>query len=274
MSDEKLYEKIEAYLSGNMSNEALKAFEEELEKDEQLAAEVALHRGMSNAILEEEEIDGLKEQINAVFEADRKTEVLVKQLKPRSFKYLRLVAAIAILIVFGFIIYNSINTSYTPNLEALFLEELDLPKAIPTTEIIRSINENKPKEDSIQREIQNLWTATNQNYQERDYENALGRLDQLASIETEYFDSISSSLFYFRGIVQLQREAYTEAVIDLENVRLDYIEEAKWKRALILLTKLDRKEEAVLLLEEIKDNGFLRKDDAIEIFQKLNINVE
>lgn len=269
MDDEKLYEEIEKYLSGQMPTEEEKTFKARIETDNQLAAEVLLHQGMVDAIQEKEEIIDLKDKIGGIFEANSQKEYSVKKLKPTKNYFLRIAATVVLLLTFGFLILYYINSSSAFNIDQVFADKIDYPQSIDVSSGSRASVSGDADQDSIQQLLENLWFEADQQYQADAFPKALNTLNQVAELETIFFSKTSSDLHYHRAIVYMQLSNFPDAIKDLEKVESDYTEEAKWKRSLILLAKMEQQEKAIRLLKEIATNGLLRKDAAATLLDQL-----
>ncbi len=147
---EELYNKIEDYLAGDMSAADKEAFEQALQKDPELLAEVNLHRQLQATFSDSQEMalrQSLKE-ISADFSIESTTPPATKPFYQNIWFYLGLLATLLVI----YLISRNQNLSNiqqedTPTLDTLLQEDLDTSNTLST---IDSVEESIPEEPSIE----------------------------------------------------------------------------------------------------------------------------
>ncbi|MEO1052847.1 MAG: hypothetical protein AAFX87_19590 [Bacteroidota bacterium] len=107
-NQDQYHEKIEAYLDGELKGAELEAFENELQKDENLRQEVNLHQDIKSAALDKD-LDLFQEKVNQVIQ----TESSKAQTTPDNSRklWLRMAASISLLGVIALLIYQFSDNS-------------------------------------------------------------------------------------------------------------------------------------------------------------------
>lgn len=269
MNEEQLYERIESYLSGQMPSEDAAAFRREMESDPALAAEVALHRGIAEAVAEEEEAEDLDNKIGAVLKKGR-GEAVGPSARRRflSRPLLRAAASAALLILAALAAYFYLSRADN-SLEALFAEYVGYPESIYEESTMRSAEGQAPERAAQASRLDSLWKAADVLYRQGRYQEALGVLEEIGRPESGSLSGDASKLHYYRGILQARAGQYAGAASSFEQVAAEYDEDAAWKRALALLRLEGRREEAVGLLREISGSDTPQKDNARELLERL-----
>lgn len=268
MGNEELYDRIEAYLSKRMTPEETEAFREELTVNSELAAELALHKGVAEAMQEEEELEDLGRKIRAIVQKDGKSvSVTTKKSRftlPISF---RVAAAISLLIIAAVAAYFYFQSGPSST-QALYAQFIDYPSSIYEEQVLRA--GDMPSLAPAIAQLDSLWKKADEGYQAERNEEALVLLEEIASLEVTVFQQVSSRLHYYRGILQAKAEQFSAAIASLDQVRTNYTEDAKWKKALLLLQVEGRREEALSILKDISTTATPRQEDAIELLKSLS----
>lgn len=165
---EELYNRIEDYLAGKMSAADKDAFEQALQEDPELLAEVNLHRQLQATFSDPQEIalrQSLKE-ISADFSIESPTPPATKPFYQNIWFYLGLLATILV-------IYLISRNQNIPNIpqedtsgqDTLLQEDLDTSN---TLSAIDSVEESIPEEPSIEEEPPSPRTPNNTEETTRD----------------------------------------------------------------------------------------------------------
>ena len=269
MNEAQRYERIESYLSGQMPPEEAAAFRREMETDPGLEAEVALHRGIAEAVAEEEDVQNLEGKIGAILEKGRgEAAGLAARRRFLSRPLLRVAASAALLIVAALAAYFYLSRA-DDSPEALFAEHVSYPESIYEASTVRSAEGQTPERAAQAARLDSLWKAADALYRQGRYQEALGVLDETGRPENGPLSGNASRLHYYRGILQARAGQFAGAVSSFEQVAVEYNEDADWKRALALLRLEGRREEAVALLRGISDSDTPQKDRARELLERL-----
>lgn len=267
MGNEELYDRIEAYLSDQMTPEEAEAFRKEVTANPDLAAELALHQSVAEAVDESEEIDDLNHKISAILQKRKSKSLAVASKRRFILRFpLRIAAAITFLVIAGVAAYYYWNSGGN-NPQALYAQFVDYPSSIYEEQNLRA--EDAPNLESTLVQLDSLWQKADQFYKEGKNEAALRVLQQVEALEVQRLPQASSRLYYYRGILQAKSEQFLGALSSFEQVKTSYTEDAKWKSALILLRLDGRRAEAMLLIREISTSSTPRKADALRLLEAL-----
>ncbi len=113
MTTEQLYEHIEAYLSGTLQEEQLRAFEEELRTNPELAREVDMHRQLE-ATLSDKSYVHFRKELDSVANAYRASEKRSVQAKKSANKWLIALTIFTLLLIALWWIFKSKNNQDQP----------------------------------------------------------------------------------------------------------------------------------------------------------------
>jgi len=267
MGNEELYDRIEAYLSEQMTPEDAEAFQKEIAKNPDLAAELALHQNVAEAVGEEEEIEDLDHKISLILEKGKSNNSKVtKQNQFKFHPYLRIAAAIVLLIIASVVAYFYWSTNRNSP-HVLYAKFVDYPSSIYEAQNLRSEDTPVVQPEIVQ--LDALWQKADEWYQKGEYQEALIVLQQVKPLEVQVFQENSSHFYYYQGILQAKTKEYPAALVSFEQVEINYTEDAKWKRALILLRLGDRREEALSMIREISSSSTPRQADAMRLLERL-----
>ena len=236
------YEYIDRYLSGELEPEERKAFEQYMDRDPDFAAKVE-RALLSKGVAYKEGLDewkaGKLQQLTYWEATDRSS---------RTTAWLKIAAAIAILLMLGAGIFSLSSKSQSP--EALFAEYY----AIKPSPTYRQQGGNSPLKEGFR--------AFNQHQ----YEEALRHWDQF-SMKTDQFtkDEIS----YYRGLSYLELHMIAQAREQLEQISdHSFLSKAQWYLALIAL-KEGEVDQARGLLEIVGQTPSSFQEQARELLEKL-----
>ena len=265
MDEQAKYEWIESYLANTLSEEKRLRFEQEMRQDADLEAEVLLHRGISSAVNEQDEIQQLRNSVKQIIVREKGN--LQKPPKRLTLSPLRLVAAVLVLIISSVVVFWYINQ--TPDAARLARKHIDYPASLYEPGTIRatdtgaSLNPDEEKLDS-------LWRVIDAFYQSKNYLGALTALEGLEIMVKEKEEENSGAFYYVKGILLALDGQEQEAIITLEKVESDYVNEANWKRAMLLLSLPAERAKALALLRQIAQAKVPRSQEAKVILEQLN----
>jgi len=222
MSERAKYEQIERYLAGKLDSEELITFEDELKQNPSLKKEVALHRGVSEAITEQDVID-FRSTVQEVIRS-------MGRQKPSPIKiYLKWAAVILLLVVSGLVINH---LYFRPSSNQEIFEKYFSPYDNVITGRTDVVND------------QDILLAF-EYYDQNNYAEALkffGKIDQ----------TDKPLLSIYEGICHLKLLSYTEAHHLFDKVPHNslYFVEAQWYKALTFV-KQNKMEDAKGILKTI-----------------------
>lgn len=281
MASPELYEKIENYLKGRLSDEEHQTFARRAESDPELAREVALHRDMIEAIADEEVL-AFRQRMEAVAGKIRETDTDSEYRSGATFsvnrqdstsgdgssgqsartfslkRSLAVAATILILITIG-IVWMTGRRDTSP--EALFAQHIDYPESLELT--TRSDDEGS--------ELEQAWWQAGQFYQEGQYRQALDALSRANSIDPSFENHSKGGFYYYQGIFLLKLDQPAVAINAFGQALGSPVfgARAKWSRALAFLIIDGQKEQAKATLQELIDEGHPKKEEAEKILSAL-----
>ncbi|MEL6559658.1 MAG: hypothetical protein AAFQ94_15810 [Bacteroidota bacterium] len=118
---ENLHDQIERYLSGEMNADELNAFEESIRNDRELENEVALHREIATAALENDVIE-FREIVNSAISENSEEPVFLQQ---NNRKYLLIAASISLLLLALWGVSTQLKTPTSQELYSSYYEPYD-----------------------------------------------------------------------------------------------------------------------------------------------------
>lgn len=240
---------ISRYLEGDMDPIEAAGFEETLEENPELKAEVDLYREVEEAISDTEVLD-LRTQLDEIHE--ELTPQLEKMKKRSSKRVLRyaVAASIAVFISLGTysLFFKKVNNN---RIVTEFYKPYDV------TLVNRSANTS----------ITPLMREALYRYQSEEYEEAVVLFREILDINPEMTAS-----YLYSGISYMELEEYKNAEKSLIAV-LDhndnlYMEQADWYLGLVYLMN-DEKDKAKIQFQKIKGEEGFYEDEAAKILKKL-----
>lgn len=246
--DEKLFEKMEDYIHGNLSVTEREQFEADMATDEQLREEVELHRQLISSV----ETESLRQLLDQIHEKNFESEVQVVSMpRRRSFFPMAIAASVALLILAGWWIFN-LQTSSPESVYAAYFTPAE---GLPTT----------------------LGYSTNTDFAEgmvsyklEEYAEALEYWQPLLEV-----DPTNDTLNYYVGVTFLANEQPDSAIDYLTTVvsgeQSSFRTSAQWYLALAYL-KTDQGEQAKPLLEDLANRNNPYQSQSSEILQKIEDN--
>ncbi|MEM9829023.1 MAG: tetratricopeptide repeat protein [Bacteroidota bacterium] len=246
--DEKLFEKMEDYIHGNLSVTEREQFEADMATDEQLREEVELHRQLIFSV----ETESLRQLLDQIHEKNFESEAQVVSMpRRRSFFPMAIAASVALLILAGWWIFN-LQTSSPESVYAAYFTPAE---GLPTT----------------------LGYSTNTDFAEgmvsyklEEYTEALEYWQPLLEV-----DPTNDTLNYYVGVTFLANEQPDSAIDYLTTVvsgeQSSFRTPAQWYLALAYL-KTDEQEQAKPLLEDLANRDNSYQSQSSEILQKMEDN--
>ncbi len=238
---------IERYIAGEMSNTEKIWFHKELDGNEKLRNEVNLRR-QTNEILSNKDIISLRNKLTEI-EKQRATTVI--QGKPRKPGYIKYAAiAVAIVLLGSLVLFPG--------------------KKLGSEEIMNRYYrayEPATNQRSFKVTVNDNFNQALEFYRIHDFSNAAIYFRKVVQSEPK---NMYSTLLY--GISSFEDKKYPEAKISfgkvIDNNNNLYIDQAQWYLALCYINT-DEKEKALQMLEKIKQESSIYKNDAIKIIRKL-----
>ena len=238
MSDQNLYEKIEAYLNGELEGSILSEFELQLKNDKELAAQVELFKDVDDAIKDKSTLDFQKlvaDQGNAFLSDSKPTQPVVKKIN--SFRYL-IAAACTLLVMAAIFLLLKPSTSSSQELYAQHYEIFVLDENVRST-----ISNDSDFDLAVE------------NYQNERYDKAIELFKNI--LDDDPSDMITT--FYLaHSYINNSTDDFDMARVNFEMVVQEgnsiYVPDSKWYLALIHLAQ-DNPSQAKTLLEELKTYG-------------------
>ena len=252
MTKEEQYELIERFLAGELTEEELKVFNQQMQSDPEFAQEVRLHRELAEVIAD----DGVWEfekKVKSISDEFEKPKSKIVTINGRR-KYLIAASLAAVLIISSLFTYRLISGS--PTNEQLFAEYFE---PYPTYDIQRS------DDDSL---------ATRRDvalgkYDRNDFAGALADFelwlqDQPGDVVGRYY---SGNCYLKLGKPEKAIESFRFVIDHRNNL---YVQQSDWYLVLAFLQK-DDTEAAKTALKALteKPNAFNRSK-AQEILKKMN----
>ena len=238
---------IERYIADEMSNDEKHWFEKELDGNEKLRKEVELRRKAED-ILKNKDIISLRHKLSAIEKQRREQAPQKKRPAPGYFRYAAIVGTVTVIAVLLLLPGKKLTSNEIMNRYYKIYEP-------PTTQRSAKVTTSDDFNQAIEF------------YKTNDFKNAAVYFKKVISQEPK--DMYSTLLF---GISNFEEHKYPEAkqsfgqVIDDRNNL--YLDQAEWYLALCYI-KTDDTEKALSLLEKIKNENGIYKDDAKNIIRNL-----
>jgi tetratricopeptide (TPR) repeat protein len=239
---------IERYNAGEMSEDEVKWFRNELDGNEKLREEVNLRR-RTDEILKNQDIISLRTKLAAIEKAREKTIPAEKSRKSPA--YLKYAAVLAILVAIGAIAVFSGKNLSSDEIFNKYYTEYAPPTAHRTGTSVTNAD----------------FTLALEFYNTHDYEKAASLFSKVLKTNPRDMQSV-----LLKGISNFEFQQYPEAKQSFVDVISDnnnlFIETAKWYLALCYI-KTNEREKAIQHLEAIKNEDGIYKNEAWKIIKKL-----
>ena len=240
MSDQKLYEIIEAYLNGDLNGKELSEFEARIKSDQKLADQIAIFKDVDYAIKDKPLVDFQKlvvDEGKSFLQEEDKTQTVVRKINWR--RTLLIAASIVVFASALFVWKNQLNNPLTN--EDLFAQHFE---SYELNESLRGTTNN----------VKDFDLAI-QSYQNKDFNAAVETFKNLSNSSSA---DMVTKFCLANAYLNQSPKNFAAAKVEFEKVILEgnsiYVPNAKWYLALILLEQ-DKRSEAIKLLQEIQDTG-------------------
>ncbi len=245
MTNEEKTAALEAFLRGEMSDTEAVQFQQLLQNDPQLQAELALHRELEEALG--------PSPLNAL--RDEAAAVLHNRRPPTSRRRRRLLyGLLAILVVLGLLVaWFALRPEERPTNSQLFARYFQ-----PPTELSHP---GQLRDGAATRNLRvdSLYVVKN-------YAAALIELEEQG--HALGFQP-SSSYYYQLGVLYLANKQAGPALRNLDRIEIGYTNEKQWYRALAFLLSGIADDKAQAELQEIARSDSPFKQDAAELLKKM-----
>jgi tetratricopeptide (TPR) repeat protein len=240
---------ISKYLDGEMDPIEATGFEESLEKDPELKAEVDLYREVDEAIADTEALE-LRSQLDEIHE--ELTPQLEKMTRKSAKRVLRYAVAASIAVIISLGTYSLFFKKVNNNkLVTEFYKPYDV------TLVNRSANTN----------ITPLMREALYKYENKEYQEAIGLFKSILEINPDMTAS-----YLYSGISHLELEEYRKAENSLKAVLRHndnlYMEQADWYLGMVYLMN-EEKEKARVQFHKIEQAEGYYQERASKILRKL-----
>ncbi len=241
MNLEERYDKIDRYLEGLMSEQESEQFEKELESNIELRKELSLHRGIRDAVLEEDIVD-LETKINDVRSRSESKGKLRLNYK-RIIVPLSIAASFLLVIGFAFLLNQS------PDYNRIYDQYYE-----PFPNLI-----------SMRGDSEETMEKVSELYSNKEYREAIPILMELANSGEE-----RASFYLAASYLELDQYEKAKDAFESHLEQYDYLNtQAKWYLALCYL-RLDRIDESKEILNGIVDNNKEFADQGKELLNEIN----
>lgn len=242
------YKNIERYLHGDLKEKEAREFEDSMGDDIHLFREYQLRKDVEDAIREDDVMD-LRAQIQDLMEEESPTPV-------HWFKRRAMVAAVVGTLMLGlgglgFYYYQMENA---PTTGQIFQEYYQPYEATIT---FRSGADD---------EVNGLLTNALQKYRQQEYRTALQLFEQVLNKKDDVAANFYSGLSYMEiQKYQKANKSFDTVIGDKDNL---FLHQAKWYTAMCHI-KLENKDKALALLEDLSQQSDYYKDKADEVIKKV-----
>jgi tetratricopeptide (TPR) repeat protein len=243
------YKKIEKYIQGDMKEPEVKEFENTLENDEKLFREYQLRKEIEDA-LGEDDVMELRGQMQDIMVEESPAPVI-------RFKRKAIVAAVvgALILGLGSMGYYYYQSTHGVTTDKIFQEYYEPYEATIT---FRS---------GVENEVNSLLTNAFEKYKEQQYRDALQLFQKVLNNKGDVAASLYSGISYME-IEKYKRanQSFDDVIEDKDNL---FIYQAKWYMAMCHI-KLQNKDKALAILDELKQGSDYYKGKAEEVINKLD----
>ncbi|MEO1055113.1 MAG: hypothetical protein AAFX87_31045 [Bacteroidota bacterium] len=242
--DQELYEQIEAYLAGGLDKDSLQSFEERMNTDPELRAEVNWHQQLQQELEDRETLDFQRKLMKVKGELDDESDTSTVGLGPGKRMYWSMAAVIALLLVFSIFYFSRSSLE-----KRLYGEYYDV---YLIENIKRTQGSGKAPPPPINAYIKEDYNAAR-----------VGLIEMIAQKKDD-------KLLLYLANCELQLDNPLGAIITLQNVESssEYYDEALWYGALAHL-KSENSSEAVILLEQLQSMTSIYTKPAKDLLKDL-----
>lgn len=239
---------IERFLAGEMNEDELRRFGNELRSNTELSTELKLDKDLDKVLLDEDAVEFRRKLLSIINESKQVDSPKIVRLHPRKWQ-LAAAATIAVLMITGGALLFTQQRSYTP--ERLFSMYYDSDRSI---ELTRSGNAN-------------IVEAVLK-FQQKDFQGA-----SLQFAEILDRDSTNMAVWFYNGISYIETDRIGDAInafqYIIDNKKNLYFEHAEWYLGLCYL-KNEQIDFAVDQFRKIAvDQSNYHKEEALKILAQL-----
>ena len=237
-NEEKKYEEVERYISGEMQGEELAAFERLLQQDADLQKEVNLHRNLETWLADEGAMK-LRDVLEQTGNKTQPAKVIPFYRRP-----LAVAASVLLLILAGYFTWQ-LNTGDSTT--QLFAQNFE-----PYQVVFSPRSENP---------LQETRNAAINAYQQGRYAEAIEYFDKL-----QQEDSLGVAPAFYKGICYLARGDVDKSIQLLDSVKNIanplFTEQSAWYLGLAFLKKNDTEKACAVFQQLQQANGYKQKEAA------------
>lgn len=243
MTPQQSFEKIEAYLNGELDEVQLKIFEEQMKKDDALAAQVHLFKNMDLAISDKSALQFQKlvqKEANPFFQKSSAPEAKIRKLSWTSRSW-TIAASILVLIISATLLFQKFGSSDPVSNQELFAQNF----------MVYDLDENL-RSSAIEPD---LFQAGIREYQKENYSAAIDTFQNLQkSTPNDMVLAFALGNTFLNQNPSNFRLAQAEFQKVIEEDNSIYVSKAKWYLALIYINN-GRINLAKNLLQEVVESG-------------------
>jgi tetratricopeptide (TPR) repeat protein len=252
------YERIEAYLSGNLSGKDLEVFEMEMKSDPKLAEEVAMQQEVFEAV-KDKEARAFRKTLEDIRDKRARNISAVRKKSISLGRILAIAASILVIAVAGIWLWNTGQTSAVSPYQ-LSVNNFEKPARI--TSSYSTARGNQPNTEEL-----DIWTEVEDLYQA---DQLLGAYEKLASVSTEFYNDYADEINYKMAVIALALDKSELVLEHLEKIVDSHSDSKIWLKALALLRLDGQLPQAKTILEEIANSNHPKKEQAIQMLKRIN----
>lgn len=243
------YKNIERYIQGDLKEREVDDFEDSLANDKDLFREYRLRKDVEDALREDDDVMEFRNQLQDVMKEKRTNPVIW-------FKRKAIVAGVvgALMLSMGGVGYYFYQIDHAPTTDKIF-EEYYQPYEATIT--FRSGTGN---------EVNSLLTNALEKYKEEEYKSALQLFQQVLQQREDVAASLYSGISYMEiDKYKKANKSFDSVVEDKDNL---FLHQAQWYMSMCHI-KLNNKEQALTILEDLSQQSGYYKEKAREVVKKL-----
>lgn len=246
-TNEQIFDQVERYLAGEMSEQEKSAFEQR-RKDEAEFGEEVLRHLQARAAIREAGRKQLKQSFEHIYQQEMANQPEQKRSRFVSMMMAwRIAAAIVFLVVAAGLLWQLFNSA-TP--QELYAEHISFP-SVPEVR-------GKAQKDSL------AWERAIQAYKKKDFQQSVELLEPFSTSDTFSYRSFAS---FYQGLAYLQIEQPQEAIQRFQQVERPglYTEQVDWYIALAYLQAGDEEGARTALQKILDQQGHYKAKEAEKV---------
>ncbi|GAA4276004.1 tetratricopeptide repeat protein [Aquimarina mytili] len=238
-----IFEKIERYLTNQLSPEELIDFEREVANTPELQKEIETHKALHDILNDQEAIEVKEKLIKVSKEVKKEESSFARSIFSSP---LRIAATIVVLLGVGTLVWNTLDTTDE-------LRDLYVAHYTPF-----------PAEDNTRGEINTALQNIMDDYNKGAYDSVVTALEKNTNLVDQ------KELEVYLGVSYLNTNQEQKAVLQFENISANsrYYEASRWYLSLAYL-KLKNTKKTTQILEEIIQYNGVYKDNAARLLRAL-----